>query len=291
MHKAGFVNIIGKPNVGKSTLMNALLGQDLSIVTHKAQTTRHRIKGIVNGEDYQLVLSDTPGILKPVYKLHDKMMDAVNSAFTDADIIVLVIELGEKTVEETLITKIRDTKVPLVVVINKIDTGTQESLEEVVAHWKELLSPDIIIPVSALEKFNTDVLLNNLVERLPESPPYFDKEDVTDRNERFFVTEIIREQILLHYKKEIPYSAEVVISQYKEKEDITVIECIIYVARESQKGIIIGHKGEALKRIGTDARKKIEKMVGRKVFLSITVKVNENWRDNENQLKKFGYTE
>jgi len=291
MHKAGFVNIIGKPNVGKSTLMNALLGQDLSIVTHKAQTTRHRIKGIVNGEDYQLVLSDTPGILKPVYKLHDRMMDAVNSAFTDADIIVLVLELGEKAVEETLIQKIKDSKAPLVVVINKIDTGTQESLEEAVSHWNDQLSPDMIIPVSALEKFNTDVLLNKLVEKLPESPPYFGKEDVTDRNERFFATEIVREQILLHYKKEIPYSAEVVISAYKEKEDITVIECIIYVARESQKGIIIGHKGEALKRIGTDARKKIEKMVGRKVFLSITVKVNEDWRDNENQLKKFGYTE
>jgi GTP-binding protein Era len=291
MHKAGFVNIIGKPNVGKSTLMNAMLGQELSIVTPKAQTTRHRIKGIVNGENYQLVLSDTPGIIKPVYKLHAKMMDAVNSVFTDADIIMLVLELGEKTVEEALVEKIKNTNVPLFVVVNKIDTGNQELLEESVERWKQLLSPTVILPVSALEKFNIDTLITALVEHLPESPPYFSKEDLTDRNERFFVTEIVREQILLNYQKEIPYSTEVTISGYREKEDITVIECIIFVARESQKGIIIGHKGEALKRTGTDARRKIEKMLDRKVFLSLTVKVNEGWRDSENQLKKFGYTD
>jgi len=291
MHKAGFVNIIGKPNVGKSTLMNAMLGQELSIVTHKAQTTRHRIKGIVNGEDYQLVISDTPGILKPVYRLHDKMMEAVNSAFTDADIIVLVLELGEKTVEDDLVEKIKSAKAPLFLVINKIDTGNQELLEEAVAKWKDLLSPDAIIPVSALKKFNIDLLISSLVEKLPESPAYFDKEDLTDRNERFFVTEIIREQILLNYKKEVPYSTEVVINEYKEKDDITVVDCIIFVARESQKGIIIGHKGEALKRTGTEARKKMEKMLGKKVFLSLTVKVNEGWRDSDSQLKKFGYSE
>lgn len=291
MHKAGFVNIIGKPNVGKSTLMNALIGQDLSIVTHKAQTTRHRIRGIVNGEDYQLVFSDTPGILKPVYKLHDKMMDAVNSAFTDADILLLVLEIGEKTIEDELVTKIKSLDVPLFVVINKVDTGTQEQLEEVVNRWQELLQPAALIPVSALEKFNTDILLKALVERLPESPAYFDKTELTDRNERFFVTELVREQILIHYKKEIPYSTEVAITSFKEKEDILVIECTIFVARESQKGILIGHKGEALKRIGTYARKRMEQMMGKKVFLSLTVKVNEGWRDNENQLKNFGYTD
>lgn len=277
--------------MGKSTLMNAMLGQDLSIVTHKAQTTRHRIKGIINGEDFQLVLSDTPGILKPVYKLHDKMMDAVNSSFTDADIIMLVLELGEKTVDEALINKIKSTQVPFFVVINKIDTGNQEQLEEIVLRWKEILTPDAIIPVSALEKFNIDTLISALTEKLPESPPYFDKEDLTDRNERFFMTEIVREQILLNYQKEVPYSTEVVINEYKEKPDITVVDCIIFVARESQKGIIIGHKGEALKRTGTDARKKMEKMLNKKVFLSLTVKVNEDWRDNETLLKKFGYTD
>lgn len=290
MHKSGFINIIGKPNVGKSTLMNALIGQELSIVTHKAQTTRHRIKGILNGADFQLVFSDTPGILKPVYKLHDKMMEAVNSAFTDADILVLVLELGEKTIEPELIEKIKGSNAPLFVVINKIDTGNQEQLEEVVSQWKELLNPVAIIPVSALKKFNIEILVSSLVESLPEAPPYFDKEDLTDRNERFFMTEIVREQILLNYKKEIPYCTEVVVNEFKEKADITVVDCIIFVARESQKGIIIGHKGEALKRTGTDARRKMEKMLNKKVFLSLTVKVNEDWRDNDNQLKKFGYS-
>ena len=289
MHKAGFINIIGKPNVGKSTLMNKLIGQDLSIVTHKAQTTRHRIKGIANGEDYQIVFSDTPGILKPVYKLHEKMMDAVNSSFTDADLVILLVEVGEKNVDEDVAAKLKTLDVPLFVVINKIDRSDQEHVEHSSELWKNIFNPKEIIPVSALENFGVDELLKKIIEYLPESPPYYDKEDVTDKSVRFFVTEIIREKVLLNYQKEIPYSVEVAVIDYKESKDIHVIRCEIYVARESQKAIILGNKGDAIKRLGTQSRKKIEEMVGTKVFLDLTVKVKDDWRDNDNLLKNFGY--
>ncbi len=290
-HKAGFVNILGKPNVGKSTIMNALVGENLSIITHKAQTTRHRIQGIVNHEDYQIVFSDTPGILKAAYKLHNKMMQFVETAFTDADILIVVFEANEKLRDEELLQKIKSVECPVFILINKIDISTQEKLEEEVAFYKEQLNPDEIIPLSAKEKFNTDTVLRKIIEYLPESPPYFPKDALTDKSQRFFVSEIIREKILLYYSKEIPYSVEVIIDTYTEEETIDKIRAVIYVTRESQKGIIIGHKGEALKRVGTSARIDMEKFLGKKVFLELFVKVHENWRDDEQQLKRFGYTE
>ena len=295
MHKSGFVNIIGKPNVGKSTLMNKLIKQDLSIVTHKAQTTRHRIKGIVSGTDYQIVFSDTPGILKPAYKLHTKMMETIDHSFTDADLVILVVEAGEKKADEEVLKKIKKINVPLFVVINKIDLSDQEKLEEAFTRWNSLPlgegrgGASEIIPISALEDFNLDALLKKIIEYLPEGPAYFSKEDLTDRNERFFVTEIIREKILLNYKKEIPYSTEVIINEFKDSKDIARIYAVIFVMRESQKAIILGHKGEAIKRIGIQARKKIEDMLGKQVHLELTVKVSDNWREDENQLKRFGY--
>lgn len=289
MHKAGFVNIIGKPNVGKSTLMNALMGEDLSIITPKAQTTRHRIKGIMSGENYQIVFSDTPGILKPAYKLHNKMMQMVEHSFEDADLVVLVVESGEKRLDEEVLEKIKNYTGNLFIVLNKIDLSDQEKLEVAVEFWKQKLNPAEIIPVSAIEKFNLDILLNKIIAYLPVNPPYFSKEELSDRNERFFVSEIIREKILLNYKKEIPYCAEVVIDSFKDNKDIVRITALIYVMRESQKAIILGNKGEAIKRVGTQARKKIELLLQKKVYLELTVKISDDWRNNESQLKRFGY--
>lgn len=290
-HKAGFVAIIGKPNVGKSTLLNKMLGEQLSVVTPKAQTTRHRIKGILNDPEYQIVFSDTPGIMQPAYKLHKKMMDAVDSTLVDADLVMLVVEIHERALSEEVAERLKNLVVPFILVINKVDLADQEMLEQKVIFWKELLNPGAIIPVSATEKFNIQPLVQTIVSYLPESPAYFDKEDVSDRNVRFFVTEIIREKILVNYQKEIPYSCEVVVTDYKEEPEIHRIRCEIYVDRESQKAILLGHKGEAIKKLGTDARKKIEKLVDCHIYLELTVKVRENWRDDEKQLDKFGYNE
>lgn len=293
-HKSGFVNIIGRPNVGKSTLMNRLVGQELSIVTPKAQTTRHRIKGIISTEDYQIIFSDTPGILKPAYKLHNKMMESVEHSFSDADVVILVVEVGEKKTSEEVLNifnKKGETKQPLFVVINKIDLSDQVTLEKVVEFWNQQLHPKEIIPVSALENFNLDVLLKKIIEYLPENPPYFSKDELTDRSERFFVSEIIREKILLNYQKEIPYSTEVAIDSFKESETIIRIYAIIYVMRESQKAILLGHKGDAIKRVGTQSRIQLEKFLNKKVYLELTVKVSDDWRNNEQQLKRFGYDE
>ncbi|MBL7914821.1 MAG: GTPase Era [Bacteroidia bacterium] len=290
-HKAGFVAIIGKPNVGKSTLLNKMLGEQLSVVTPKAQTTRHRIKGILNDPEYQIVFSDTPGIMQPAYKLHKKMMDAVDSTLVDADLVMLVVEIHERALSEEVAERLKNLVVPFILVINKVDLADQETLEQKVIFWKELLNPGAIIPVSATEKFNIQPLVQTIVSYLPASPAFFDKEDISDRNVRFFVTEIIREKILVNYQKEIPYSCEVVVTDYKEEPEIHRIRCEIYVDRESQKAILLGHKGEAIKKLGTDARKKIEKLVDCHIYLELTVKVRENWRDDEKQLDKFGYNE
>jgi GTP-binding protein Era len=288
-HKSGFVNIIGKPNVGKSTLMNGLVGEKLSIISHKAQTTRHRIRGIVSGEDFQIVYSDTPGIIKPAYLLQDKMMDTIRGAFTDADIILFVIEMGERDPEEGVIEKLKNANVPVFLVVNKIDLSTQEEVEAQVAHWSSLMEFSEIIPVSAREKFNLDVVMKLLVAKLPESPPYFPKEELTDLSERFFVSEIIREKIFYNYQKEIPYSSEVVIEAFKDEETIVKIYACIMVERDSQKGIMIGHKGEALKKTGTAARIEISKFLGKKVYLELFVKVAPDWRKSEFSLRNFGY--
>jgi len=290
MHKSGFVNIIGNPNVGKSTLMNSLVGEKLSIITSKAQTTRHRILGIVNGEDFQLVLSDTPGIIKPNYKLQASMMDFVKTAIDDADIIVYMIEAGESTLkDEDLYNKIKSSNIPILLIINKIDLSNQQNIEEQVEKWKDILPDAEIFPISALEKFQVENLLERLIELLPECPPYFPKDQMTDKPERFFVNEIVREKILLNYKKEIPYSVEVLTEEFKEDENIIRIRSIIMVERDSQKGIIIGHKGEALKKVGIEARKDLEAFFGKQIHIELFVKVNKNWRNNKNQLKKFGY--
>jgi GTPase len=289
-HRAGFVNIIGNPNVGKSTLMNAFVGEKLSIITDKAQTTRHRIMGIVNGDDFQMVYSDTPGILKPHYKLQESMMKFVDTAIADADIILYVtdvIETPDKNSE--YLDKIKISHIPVYLLINKIDLTTQEKLEKLVERWQTILPDAKIFPVSAINKFNTDVVFKQILNVLPFSPPYFDKEELTDKSQRFFAQEIIREKIFLNYQKEIPYSCEVNVEEYKEEKNITRIRAIIYVARDTQKGIIIGHKGSALKKVGTDARKDIEEFIGSKVFLEIHVKVQKDWRDKEQNLRYFGY--
>ncbi len=289
-HKAGYVNIIGNPNVGKSTLMNALVGERLSIITQKAQTTRHRILGIVNGEDYQLLFNDTPGIIKPAYELQESMMDVVDAAFKDADILVYMVELGEQQLkDERFFNKITHAKVPVLLLINKIDTGNQDKLEAQVAFWKEKVPNAEIFPISALEKFGVQEVFNRIVALLPESPPYYPKDALTDKSERFFVNETLREKILLHYKKEVPYSVEIETESFKEEEDIIRIRSLIMVERDSQKGIIIGHKGQALKRVGTEARKDLEVFFNKKIHLELYVKVNKNWRNNEKQLKRFGY--
>ncbi|WP_445381307.1 GTPase Era [Robiginitalea sp. IMCC43444] len=289
-HKAGFVNIIGNPNVGKSTLMNALVGERLSIITSKAQTTRHRILGIVNGDDFQVVFSDTPGIIKPAYELQESMMDFVRSALKDADVLLYMLEVGEKGLkDEEFLKKLKKTKVPLLLLINKIDTSEQEKLEAQVQFWNEELPAAEVIPISALERFNLDTVFNRILELLPESPPYFPKDQLTDKPERFFVNEIIREKILQHYKKEVPYSVEIETESFEETDDIIRIGAVIMVERETQKGIIIGHKGSALKRVGTEARKDMEAFFDKKVFLELFVKVNKNWRSDSRQLRRFGY--
>ena len=290
MHKAGFVNIIGNPNVGKSTLMNAFVGEKLSIITSKAQTTRHRIFGIVSGDDFQVVFSDTPGIIKPSYALQASMMDFVKSAFEDADILIYMVEIGEKELkDEVFFNRINKLEVPVLLLINKVDTSDQNILEEQVAYWKEKVPRAEIFPISALRNFQTEVVFNRIIELLPESPAFFPKEQLTDKPERFFVNEIIREKILLHYKKEIPYSVEVETESFADSETIIHIRSVIMVERESQKGIIIGHKGEALKRVGVEARVDLEKFFGKQIHLELFVKVNKDWRSNARQLRRFGY--
>ena len=289
-HKSGFVNIIGNPNVGKSTLMNAMVGERLSIITPKAQTTRHRIFGILNEPEYQIVFSDTPGVIQPAYKMQEHMMKFVSDAFEDADVFLYLVEPGDRALkDEGFFQKLATTAVPVLLIVNKIDTTTQEALEEEVGYWQTSLPNAEIIPISALEGANTDYLLSRLKELVPVSPPYFDKDALTDKTERFFVSEIIREQILLNYKKEIPYSVEVDVEEFKEDEDIIRMRCIIYVARDSQKGIIIGHKGSRLKAVGIGARKQLEAFFAKKVHVETFVKVKKNWRDNDLQLKRFGY--
>jgi GTP-binding protein Era len=289
-HRSGFVNILGNPNVGKSTIMNALVGEKLSIITSKAQTTRHRIMGIVNGDDFQIVYSDTPGILKPRYKLQESMMTFVNIALTDADIILYVTDVTEKTDDETGYTaKIRESGITVIVAINKIDLSNQQDLERIAGIWEKKFPGSPVIPVSALKKFNLDTLLNAVTSKLPEGAPYFPKDQLTDKYERFFASEIIREKILMNYQKEIPYSAEVEIESFKEEEKIIRIRALIHVTRDSQKGIVIGHKGEKLKKTGTEARLDMEEFFGKKVFLELYVKVTKDWRDKPQELKRFGY--
>ena len=289
-HKSGFVNIIGNPNVGKSTLMNALIGQNLSIITNKAQTTRHRIKGILSDENYQIVFSDTPGIIKPAYKLQESMMQYVKSAFQDADVILYVVEIGEQGLKDKdIFEKIKKLKIPLIILLNKIDLVTQEKVLIEIDNWKNKFSDAVILPISALNRFNINEIINSIVELLPFSPPYYSKDEVTDKSERFFVEEIIREKILKHYKKEVPYSVEISVEEFIEEDEIVRIRAIIYVLRESQKAILIGHKGLGLKRIGSESRKDIEKMINKKVFLTTPIKVKKDWRNNSSQLKKFGY--
>lgn len=290
IHKSGFVNIIGNPNVGKSTLMNALVGERISIVTAKAQTTRHRIMGIVNGEDYQIVYSDTPGILKPSYRLQESMMNFVNTAIGDADIILYVTDVVEQsTKNEEYIEKLNRVSSPVILVINKIDISNQKDIEELYARWKELVPKAEIFPISATEKFNTDTLFNRILELIPESPAWYDKDILTDRNLRFFASEIIREKILLNYDKEVPYSTEVVIEMFQEEGGLYKVDAVIYVMRDSQKGIIIGKGGSALKKVGTEARKDMESFFEKKVFLQIFVKVNTDWREDKRKLRQFGY--
>jgi len=292
MHKAGFVNIIGNPNVGKSTLMNAFVGEKLSIITSKAQTTRHRILGIVNGEDFQMVLSDTPGIIKPAYELQSSMMDFVKSAFEDADVLIYMVEIGEKELkDEAFFKKITNSKIPVLLLLNKIDNSNQEQLEEQAELWQNKVPNAEFYPISALNGFNVKNVFQRIIELLPESPPFYPKDQLTDKPERFFVNEAIREKILLHYKKEIPYSVEVDTEEFFEEENIIRIRSVIMVERDTQKGIIIGHKGSALKRVGVEARKDLEKFFGKQIHLELYVKVNKNWRSNQNQLRRFGYNQ
>ena len=290
MHKSSFVNIIGNPNVGKSSLTNFLLGQKLSIITSKAQTTRHRILALINDDDFQLVISDTPGIIKPAHKLHKSMMDFVLPATEDADILLYMVEYRDHNLkDDSLFDKIVNIKVPLLIIINKIDLIDQEKLDFELDFWKNKVPNAEIWPISVKESFNIDKLLDRLVELSPESPPYFPKDQLTDKSERFFVNEIIREKILLNFKKEIPYSVEVITEDFNEEENIIKIRSIIIVERDSQKGIIIGHKGAAIKKVGTQARIDLESFFNTKIFLDLQVKVNKNWRSDEKQLKKFGY--
>jgi GTP-binding protein Era len=289
-HKAGFVNIIGNPNVGKSTLMNAFVGEKLSIITSKAQTTRHRILGIVNGEDFQVILSDTPGIIKPAYQLQASMMDFVKSAFDDADLLIYMVEIGEKELkDEAFFNRITNSKIPVLLLLNKIDKSNQDELVEQVQIWGEKVPNALIYPISALEGFNVKEVFDKIIELLPESPAFYPKDQLTDKPERFFVNEKIREKILMHYKKEIPYAVEVDCEEFFEEETIIRMRAVIMVERETQKGIIIGHKGEAIKRVGVEARKDLEKFFGKQIYLELYAKVNKNWRSNDRQLKRFGY--
>ncbi len=290
MHRSGFVNIIGNPNVGKSTLMNALVGERLSIITSKAQTTRHRIMGIVNGDDFQIVYSDTPGILRPSYKLQESMMKFVRGALTDADVLLYVTDVVEQSDRsDEIVERISHSGIPTIVVINKIDLSTPERLEELVESWRTKLPEAVIVPVSAKEAFNIGGLFDLILERLPEGEAFYPKDTLTDKTLRFFASEIIREKILLTYDKEIPYCCEIAIDTYKEEPTIDRISATIFVARDSQKGIVIGHKGEKLKRVGQAARVDLEKFLGKRVFLQLYVKVDEDWRNNDRQLRRFGY--
>ena len=291
-HKAGFVNIIGNPNVGKSTLMNAFVGERLSIITSKAQTTRHRILGIVNGEDFQVVLSDTPGIIKPAYEMQKSMMDFVKSAFEDADVLIYMVEIGEKELkDEDFFNKIIHSKIPVLLLLNKIDKSNQEQLEEQIDLWKAKVPNAEIYPISALENFNVKEVFNRIIELLPESPPYYPKDTLTDKPERFFVNETIREKILLNYEKEIPYAVEIETEEFIEDEKIIRIRSVIMVERDTQKGIIIGHKGAALKKVGMQSREELEKFFGKQIHIELYVKVNKDWRNNAYQLRRFGYNQ
>ena len=288
-HQAGFVNILGKPNVGKSTLMNALVGEKLSVITNKAQTTRHRILGILSDKNYQIVFSDTPGIVDPHYKLHESMMSEVKSALEDADILLYVVEFGETKPDEKLAAYIERKKLPVIIALNKIDMGSQDEVQSAIESWKNMVPSAQVLPVSALHNFNVDQLLAMILESLPEHPAFYPKDELTDKNYRFFISEIIREKILLLYRKEVPYSVEVIVDSFKESEDIVRITAFIYVSRETQKIIIIGKGGKAIKRLGTDARKDIEKFLSKKVYLELSVKVEKDWRNKEQALKRFGY--
>ncbi len=289
-HKSGFVNIIGNPNVGKSTLMNALVGEKLSIITSKAQTTRHRILGIVNGEDFQVILSDTPGVIKPAYGLQESMMDFVKSAFEDADILIYMVEIGEKALkDQKFYQKLKSSKVPVLLLLNKIDQADQQLLEEQVQYWQAEFPEAELHPISALTNFNVREVFERIIELLPEAPPYYPKDQLTDKPERFFVNETIREKILKYYKKEIPYSVEIETEEFFEDEKIIRIRSVILVERESQKGILIGHKGGALKKVGVQARKDLEAFFDKQVHLKLVVKVAKNWRSDPRQLRRFGY--
>ncbi|MBP1637542.1 MAG: GTP-binding protein Era [Bacteroidetes bacterium] len=290
MHRSGFVNIVGNPNVGKSTLMNALVGERLSIITSKAQTTRHRILGIVNGDDFQIVYSDTPGVLKPNYRLQESMLNFSRSALTDADVLLYVTDVFDKYEKNAdFVEKVKQNAAPLILVINKIDLIDQEKLVELVDKWKSVLPLAEIYPISATEKFNIDPLFKRIKELLPECPPFFDKEQLTDKPAKFFVTEIIREKILLNYDKEIPYSVEVEVEQFQEDEKLIRINAVIYAERDSQKGILIGHGGKSLKKVGTEARIDLETFFEKKIFLELFVKVEKDWRNKDKILKNFGY--
>ena len=288
-HKAGFVNIIGNPNVGKSTLMNMLVGEELSIITAKAQTTRHRIKGIVNGEDFQIVYSDLPGILTPAYKMQEMMMRFVNESLRDADLILYLVEPGETKFDERIIEILNKINIPVILVVNKVDKTTPEQLALTQQHWQEILPKADFIAISALKMLNLNKLLIKIIEELPLSPPYFPKDELTDRPMRFFVSELIREKVLLNYKKELPYSIEVVVDSFKEDENIVRIGAFLYVERESQKAILLGHKGSAIKRLGTESRIAIENFLQKHVYLDLSVKVLKDWRTSDLFMKKFGY--
>ncbi|XCI75055.1 MAG: GTPase Era [Flavobacteriales bacterium] len=290
-HKAGFVNIIGSPNVGKSTLMNALVGEGLSIITPKAQTTRHRILGMVHGEDFQIVFSDTPGMIQAVYPLQKAMMTFVKISLQDADVLLYMTETGQSDPQKDtkFLEKPQKTNIPLIVLINKIDQTTQQALEEAVVHWHDRFPKARILPISALKKLNTELLLEIITKLLPEHPPYYPKDMLTDKPKRFFVNELIREKILLLYEKEIPYSVEVVTEQFKERDDLIHISCLIFVERNSQKGILIGHRGQALKKLGIQSRESLEIFFSKKIFLEFHVKTNKNWRSDSQQLKRLGY--
>ena len=290
LHKAGFINIIGKPNVGKSTLMNALVGEKLSIITSKVQTTRHRILGIVNGDNFQIIFSDTPGIIKPRYELQSLMMKSISSAFDDADIIIFIVSaIDEEPIDPELLKKLIKLKLPIVLLINKIDLSNQKNIETFVEMWKSLIPNVIIYPISALNGFNVKNVFKKLLTLLPFSPAYFPKDQLTDRPERFFVNEKIREKILIYYSNEIPYAVEVITDEFIEEEKIIKINSTIMVERESQKGILIGHKGKALKRVGVKSRIDLERFFRKKIYLKLNVKLNKNWRSNKNELKRFGY--
>ncbi|OHX67337.1 GTPase Era [Flammeovirga pacifica] len=288
-HKAGFVSIVGKPNVGKSTLMNQLVGERLSIITSKAQTTRHRIMGIMSTDEYQIVYSDTPGIINPKYELHESMMDFVDNSLNDSDVILFVTDIFEQFKEKDALIKLEKAKAPIILIINKIDLAKQDEVLQKIQYWKEKLNPKVLMPVSALHGFNVEAILGEILSLLPEHEAFYDKEELTDKPMRFFVSEIIREKIFMHYKDEVPYSCEVLVESYKETPDIVKIRATIMVERDSQKGIIIGKGGVKLKHVGADSRKEIEKFIQKKVFLETHVKVDADWRKNDKSLKMFGY--